>query len=307
MTILEIAKKANVSKSTVSRYLNNQSVSEKTKEILKKIIEEENFKPSESARKLRGISNEIGIIVQRINSTTVSQYLEGVVTTCLKNGLTPLILPTNFDDNKLDEFVQYGLRANYKGIIIMAHNEDLHYESKKTKIIVVGQKNRYHTSFVFEGERYFYEMVKEVAKNNKVKRIVFVTVELKDNEMESRGIGTKKVADELNIEYVELKGKNFNGISSDFDLREGDYYVCITDGIALSLYRGIHKSTLKLGKDIFLSGYGGYPISEDFELTTVYNDYYKLGESVVLRLENKKVENIKVKSKIIYRASTHGN
>lgn len=306
MTILEIAKKANVSKSTVSRYLNNQSVSEKTKKILKKIIDEENFKPSESARKLRGISNEVGIIVQRINSTTVSQYLDGVVATCLKKGLTPLILPTNFDDDKLDEFIQYGLKANYKGIIIMAHNEDLHYNSKKTKIIVVGQKNKYHTSFIFEGERYFYTMVKKVVENKDIKRIIFVTVELDDNEIENRGLGTKKVADELGIEYLELKRKNFNDINFDFELREGDYYVCITDGIALSLYRKIHKSSLKLGKDIFLSGYGGYPISEDFELTTIYNDYYKLGEKVVEELENKKIESIKVKGKIIYRASTHG-
>ena len=55
-TILDIARLAGVSKSTVSRVINNESgVKEETKIKVLKVIKENNFSPSKSARELRGI------------------------------------------------------------------------------------------------------------------------------------------------------------------------------------------------------------------------------------------------------------
>ncbi|MEJ7483044.1 helix-turn-helix transcriptional regulator, partial [Staphylococcus warneri] len=49
----DIAKLAGVSKSTVSRYLNDGSVSMKTKEKLDKIIQEHDYQPNQFAQSLR--------------------------------------------------------------------------------------------------------------------------------------------------------------------------------------------------------------------------------------------------------------
>ncbi|MDN8849034.1 LacI family DNA-binding transcriptional regulator, partial [Staphylococcus aureus] len=51
--IADIAKIAGVSKSTVSRYLNNGSVSLKTKQRLDKIIRENDYQPNQFAQSLR--------------------------------------------------------------------------------------------------------------------------------------------------------------------------------------------------------------------------------------------------------------
>ena len=51
--ISDIAKLAGVSKSTVSRFLNNGSVSPATKEKITKIIEENNYQPNQFCTKLK--------------------------------------------------------------------------------------------------------------------------------------------------------------------------------------------------------------------------------------------------------------
>ena len=58
-TIYDIAKKANVSKSTVSRVLNNQpNISDKAKASVLQAIKELNYEPSKIARGLPGGGNE---------------------------------------------------------------------------------------------------------------------------------------------------------------------------------------------------------------------------------------------------------
>ena len=67
-TILDIAKLSGVSKSTVSRVINDEpGVKEETKMKILKIIQENDYSPSKSARELRGIKiNAYGILVTRL-------------------------------------------------------------------------------------------------------------------------------------------------------------------------------------------------------------------------------------------------
>ena len=53
VTINDIAKRAGVAKSTVSRYLNGGSVSQKTKDALDKIIAETDYVPKTFAQSLK--------------------------------------------------------------------------------------------------------------------------------------------------------------------------------------------------------------------------------------------------------------
>ena len=79
-TILDIARLAGVSKSTVSRVINNESgVKEETKIKVLKVIKENNFSPSKSARELRGIKvKTYGILVTRLDSNSESQVVRGI-------------------------------------------------------------------------------------------------------------------------------------------------------------------------------------------------------------------------------------
>ena len=78
-TIQDIAKKAGVTKSTVSRYLNGGSVSLETAQKIEKIIKEENYTPSPFARSLKAKSSSmIGVIVPRMDSSATAKTLMGI-------------------------------------------------------------------------------------------------------------------------------------------------------------------------------------------------------------------------------------
>ncbi|RIM68442.1 LacI family transcriptional regulator, partial [Staphylococcus arlettae] len=81
--IADIAKIAGVSKSTVSRYLNNGSVSRKTKEKLDAIIRQYDYQPNQFAQSLRAHkTNMIGAIIPRMNSYAVDETIKGVKNLC---------------------------------------------------------------------------------------------------------------------------------------------------------------------------------------------------------------------------------
>ena len=69
MNISDIAKLAGVSTATVSRYLNNGYVSSEKRDIIRKVIEQNDYTPLSSARNLRsGQNNLIGVIIPKLSS-----------------------------------------------------------------------------------------------------------------------------------------------------------------------------------------------------------------------------------------------
>ncbi|MDH2940785.1 hypothetical protein AN262_10560 [Staphylococcus aureus] len=83
--ISDIAKLAGVSKSTVSRFLNNGSVSKKTSEKLTKIIAEHDYQPNQFAQSLRARQTHlIGAIIPRMNSYAVDETIKGLAKQCQK-------------------------------------------------------------------------------------------------------------------------------------------------------------------------------------------------------------------------------
>ena len=79
VTLQDIAKMAGVSKSTVSRYLNNGSVGKNTREKIDAIIKETGYQPNPFAQSLKaGKSNMIGVIIPRYDSPSTNEVLKGI-------------------------------------------------------------------------------------------------------------------------------------------------------------------------------------------------------------------------------------
>ena len=68
MTITDVARKAGVSKTTVSRYLNKSGyVGEKTRKRIEKVIEENRYIPMAAAQNLsKGKSNTVAVLIPEI-------------------------------------------------------------------------------------------------------------------------------------------------------------------------------------------------------------------------------------------------
>ena len=102
ITINDIAKKAGVAKSTVSRVLNGtNNVKPETRETIQAIIEETGYQPSEVARGLStSKSNVIGVIIPNAASNFFGRILEGISEVAEKRGYTVLFCNTNNDWNR---------------------------------------------------------------------------------------------------------------------------------------------------------------------------------------------------------------
>ncbi|MCR5641672.1 MAG: LacI family DNA-binding transcriptional regulator [Lachnospiraceae bacterium] len=120
MTIKDIANIAGVSTAAVSRYLNGGSLSEPKKNAVRKAIEATGYRPSQTARGMRtGTMNQIGIIVPRVHSYSVSQILEGITDAINISDYMPILGCTNDDEQKEIKYAQLMANNHVAGVILM--------------------------------------------------------------------------------------------------------------------------------------------------------------------------------------------
>lgn len=126
-TIKDIAKACGVSKTTVSRYLNNSGyVSKDVADRIKKQIEDMNYVPSSMARNLSmNTSSEIAVIIPEVTNPFFSEVLQGITELADKAGLN--ILYFNTDRNPEKELKALdSLRSHpVQGVILTPATEGL--------------------------------------------------------------------------------------------------------------------------------------------------------------------------------------
>lgn len=300
MTIKEIAKEAGVGVSTVSRYLNDGYVSEEKREIIAKIIEQNNYTRSDAAVTMRGKSKEIVIIVQRVSSNTTSRFLEGIIEQCENLGYTPTIHVVNFNLELQDKYLTSAINRNVYGIIVYSFTEKINIECKN--LLVVGQKSEQFKSIYSNGKAVYKEMVSKVIANNKISKVEILGIDILDIEFINRVAGAIDAAKESAINYNVLE-EGFDQLKQPVVLTPGTYYVAMTDTQAYHLIALANAQNLVVGKDIFISGYGDYSTSKLLNLTTVDGLYEEVGRSAIDSIVDQETNSIEISPVIQYRNS----
>jgi LacI family transcriptional regulator len=98
-TVLDVARLANVSASTVSRILNgNARVSPDKREAVEEAIRKLKFRPNLSARSLRSRSTKtIGILTQDLESPYFTGGTKGIEDGLFGSGYAPLVVPGHWN------------------------------------------------------------------------------------------------------------------------------------------------------------------------------------------------------------------
>ena len=85
LSILDIAKRSGVSKSTISRVLNGGSVSPRTRELVERTMQEMGYYPNYMARGLRGVHHTVVGIMSlgkgMFVNPTISRRVAGILYT----------------------------------------------------------------------------------------------------------------------------------------------------------------------------------------------------------------------------------
>lgn len=298
VTINDIAKRAGVAKSTVSRYLNNGSVSSQTREKIDKIIKETGYTPNTFARSLKAQkTNMLGVIIPRLNSSSTNEVLEGIDATARELGYQLII--TNSDQNLERELENIQTLATQKveGIIMLArqitkqHSDLINQAS--LPFLFIGQKADAIHSMIHQD----YEAGKKIgeyALELGHRHFLYVGVPEYDQAVgvdRKKGfLDTLKKEKSSEVEYIETTFSRTIAYEKALKFlpeTKATYIVCATDNIAVAVLKAASELGYRVPEDFSLSGFGGYEATSYVTptITTVSYPYKRLGEESVKKID----------------------
>lgn len=301
MNINEIAKLAEVSRAAVSRYLNNGYLSEEKKERIKKVIEETGYRPSSQAQTLRTKKTRmIGVVLPKINSSSISRMVAGISEVLSANGYQMLLANT---DNDIEEELNYleTFKENYvDGILFVAtiltgRHRNLLGECR-VPVVVLGQRLKGY-SCVYQNDFQAAEELAGILLTGS-KKPCFIGVTEKDEAVgKSRRAGYEAA---LAKQGTVCLPEQF--AQADFSMEAGyrkmqeildkvpetDAVFCVTDTIAQGAMACLADKGKKVPGQVRIAGMGDSALSKMTRprLTTVHFHYKTTGaEAAKMLLE----------------------
>jgi len=142
ITIVDVAKHANVSKSTVSQYLNKryEHMGEETRKRIEQAIKELGYQPNIVARSLKQKSTStIGVIVANILHTFSTQVIRAIEDTCHEKDFHIIVCNADDDPDKEKKYIDMLRAKQVDGLIIFptGGNRELYERMVSEKYPVV--------------------------------------------------------------------------------------------------------------------------------------------------------------------------
>lgn len=286
MTISEIAAMAGVSKACVSRYLNNGYVSEEKKQRIQKVIEDTGYVPSRQAQILRtGKSRQIGVILPKINSESISAMVAGISSVLNQNGFAMLLANTENSVERELGYLELFQQGQVEGIIYVAtmptprHKAIL--QNYPVPAVALSQKLDY-LSCVYHNEREAARDVTEALLASGKKHLGYIGVTQKDAAVGTeRRLGFLQAVRERGLEIPEA-----HMMITGFNLEDGnaaaqqlfrlapetDAVFCATDTLAIGAMQHIKSLGKRIPEDVSIVGIGHSRMTEIVapRLTTVH-------------------------------------
>ncbi|AWM15367.1 LacI family transcriptional regulator [Flavobacterium sediminis] len=127
VTIYDIAKELNITAATVSRALNNNpNISQATRELVLKTASKMNYEQNKLALALKsGKSNNVGVIVPRIDSNFFGSVIRGIEEELNPHGYHVIICQTDGLEEKEASNIEALLNSQVDGILISTSSSDI--------------------------------------------------------------------------------------------------------------------------------------------------------------------------------------
>ncbi len=301
VTIADIAKKAKVSKMTVSRVLSGKGqVAPKTAERIRKIINQMEYHPNLIARSLASKQTKIiGVIIPKIEhmflDNYIAQILSGVTDVALQNDYKIILCPVDISQKSDTSYLNIARTKILDGMILV-----------KTKINNPNLKKLVEVDFPFvlvnyksSSDKIYYidshnikgaEMAVEYLYNSGHRRIAFVAGSMDETNARDRMKGFKIATSKYNLNCPDewiiygdfSKEKAF--IESE-KLFKGNTIptaiFCSDDYMAIGVMERIKNRNLRIPQDIAVIGFDDIELATYVKpsLTTIRQPIYELGKS----------------------------
>ncbi|GKX30280.1 LacI family transcriptional regulator [Vallitalea longa] len=307
VTIKDIAKKAEVSITTVSRALNNYyDVSEATKKKIIDIANEIGYVPNRSAQNLvKQKNNTLAIILSGLEKkggkdNIIYRLLSGMYSYAESVNYEVVLYTTDSAHQRDKTYVQFCKEHNIGGAVLNGIKIDDPY----FKELLQSDFPCVLIDILAQGKN-----VSSISINNYEAAIEATECLLKHNHKNIAMINGRREA-QVSIErykgYVEAMTKSNIELKSEYivyaDYMEDKAYeetikllsnhpeitalFCASDMMALGTIKAINKLNLRIPEDISIIGFDNIPLSEYMTppLTTVDQDFYVMGEKAAKQL-----------------------
>ncbi|MFZ7943001.1 MULTISPECIES: LacI family DNA-binding transcriptional regulator [Bacillaceae] len=287
VTINEIAERAKVSRTTVSRVLNSSGyVSEEAKKRVLKVIEETGYVPSENAKSLRTKKTKvIGVVLPKISTETSSRLVKGMDEILAKEGYQILLTNTNLEPDKEIEYLRLLKSRHADGIILSATNVNspLLEEIFQLKIpfVTVGQYMTGLANVIFDDYQATKDLVNYFIQKGH-HRIAFIGVDEKDRAvgyLRKKGYEDAMKENRLVVEENWVQKGVFN-VESGFECMKSimdtstilpTAVLAVTDRLAIGAMQYAKETGLTIPADLAIAGMGASELSKFISpsLTTI--------------------------------------
>lgn len=292
-TIRDVAKKANVSVSTVSRVVNRKGyVHEDTKILVDRIIDELGFKPNQLARSLTSRSSKIiGVIVPHIGPSFYGELLEGIESQASASGYKIMFCHTQDDPDREIEYLRFFEQYNIDGLIIASNF------ASKDKLLEMNIP-------IITVDHILDENIPSITSDN-VKGGALAAQKLLANGRKNlillRGPSFLLTTMERTMGFLnEIKKHDLYAEIFDFDLINPDYFLmeeilknnhvdgifAFTDTLAFSALNILQRMGKKVPQDVSLIGFDDVPYANWVipSITTIHQSVKLMGKQSFINL-----------------------
>ncbi|MGG1311479.1 MULTISPECIES: LacI family DNA-binding transcriptional regulator [Cohnella] len=207
-TINDVAERAGVSVTTVSRVLNNRGyISEKMRQRVYRAMEELNYQPNEIARSLlRKQSNLIGLIIPNVAHPFFGEFASSVEYYAYQNGCKLLLCNSQLDPVKERDYIEMMRRHRVDGIIMGSHTLEVEeYRNLNYPIVTLDRKIDDLPYVASDNER-GGELAAQLLISKGCRKIAHICGNLKLEMLSNRRtIGFERVARQHNVEFMTIQ------------------------------------------------------------------------------------------------------
>ncbi len=276
ITIQDIAKTANVSKSTVSRVLNDTTaVKEDKKQAVLEAMKKLDFQPNIFARGLAGGSTmALGIVTQNIGSPFYDSVTQGIVSELVGTNYSPIFVDGQWDQDVTRAGIRTLIARQVDGLIVVGGylSEDTLKEIRDDKPIVVVARNMesWEGSCIYvDNEKGGYEATKYLIDCGH-KQIAHITGIVDHQDSIDRLNGYKRALDEADIAFDEnlIYEGDFNGQSGVLAIesflmqkRQFSALFAANDEMAFGARLALYRKGIRVPEDVSIIGFDNQPDS----------------------------------------------
>ncbi|MEX0335182.1 LacI family DNA-binding transcriptional regulator [Vibrio tubiashii] len=267
----DVAELAGVSKSTVSRVINNEyGVKEATKVKVMKAVEEVGYVVNQVAKDLKSQkTNLVGVIVPRVSSHATAQGIDGLSRVFEQAGKHVLLASTQLSDEKEIEYIQLFNQKRVEGVVLYATHIDNELvkaiSQSKAPVVLVGQDGSLFNipSVVHDDLRVGFEAGNRLLAAG-CKQIGFIGVpdsDLAVDKLRSDGLTQALAMNDQQLLFhchgefsIESGYANMKQTLASYPDVDGVF--CATDRIAVGAIKALQEAGIEVGKQIKVLGVG---------------------------------------------------